>query len=287
MNGTELRDGGRRASYRGKWLESYEHLRAAVVVGDVPLEPEDLEWLAIAAYLTGHDGESTDAWTLAHHAWLGRGAHAPAVRCAFWAGFGLPQRGEMAQGGGWLARGGTVLSQHGLDCVEWGYLLLPEARVAMGGGDLDGALERFGQAGELAQRFGDRDLVALGRIGRGEALLRSGRARDGMRLFDEAMVSVTAGETSPVVSGVVYCAVIDACQQAFDLRRAREWTAARPLVRQSARSRAVPRAVPRPPGSDTSGGRRVGRGDDRGAAGVRAAHRATASGDRHGLLRAG
>jgi DNA-binding NarL/FixJ family response regulator len=136
------------------------------------------------------------------------------------------QRGEMAQGGGWLARAGTLVGQHGLDCVEQGYLLLPEALMAMGGGDLDGALDRFGQVSELARRFGDRDLAALGALGRGEALLRSGRASDGMRLFDEAMVAVTAGETSPVVSGVVYCAVIDACQQAFDLRRAREWTAA-------------------------------------------------------------
>ena len=225
MNGTEQREAGRRAFDREEWLESYEHLRAAVA-GDAPLEPQDLEGLAIAAYLTGRDGDSTEAWTLAHRAWLDRGDHAHAVRCAFWAGFGLVQRGEMAQGGGWLARAATLVDQHGLDCVERGYLLLPEALMAMGAGDLDVALGHFSDASELAQRFGDRDLTALGAIGRGEALLRSGRVADGMRLFDEAMVSVTAGETSPVVSGVVYCAVIDACQQVFDLRRAREWTAA-------------------------------------------------------------
>ena len=225
MSGNELREQGRRAFDRGEWRGAYEHL-AAAVAGDAPLEPEDLEWLAIAAYLTGRDAESTEAWTLAHRASLDRGAHAHAVRCAFWAGFGLVQRGEMAQGGGWLGRAGTLVSQHGLDCVELGYLLLPEALMAMGAGDLDTALDRFSDASELAQRFGDRDLVALGAIGRAEALLRSGRVPDGMRLFDEAMVSVTAGETSLVVSGIVYCAVIDACQQVLDLRRAREWTAA-------------------------------------------------------------
>jgi len=221
MNRTERLEHGRRAFERCAWADAYTHL---TVAGSD--DPADLEQLATAAYLSGHDEESASAWIRAHQSWLHRNDHEAAVRCAFWLGFGLVQRGQVAQGGGWLARARTLVDQHGLDCVEQGYLLLPEALMALGGGDDVGALDCFTRASALAQRFGDSDLAALGALGRGEVLLRVGRGPEGMRLFDEAMVLVTAGETSAVVSGVVYCAVIDSCQQASDLRRAREWTAA-------------------------------------------------------------
>jgi DNA-binding CsgD family transcriptional regulator len=39
-------------------------------------------------------------------------------------------------------------------------------------------------------------------------------------------VAATTGELSPIVTGIVYCGVILACEEVYDVRRAREWTAA-------------------------------------------------------------
>lgn len=215
---------GRDAYERCDWADAFALLGAADALS--PLGPEDRERLATAAYLSGHDEASADAWTRAHQAWLDAGELERAVRCAFWLGFGLIQRGEMAQGGGWMARARSLVEEGQLDCVEAGYLLLPAALMAIGGGDHQGAHDLCEQARTTGQRFRDADLAALGRLGRGRALLGMGRTAEGFDQFDEAMVAVTAGELSPVVSGIVYCAVIDECQQAFDVRRAREWTAA-------------------------------------------------------------
>ena len=56
-------------------------------------------------------------------------------------------------------------------------------------------------------------------------LIKDGRAGDGLALLDEAMVVATGERLSPIITGLVYCGVILACQNAHDVRRAREWTA--------------------------------------------------------------
>ncbi len=61
---------------------------------------------------------------------------------------------------------------------------------------------------------------------RGRALIQLGLTAEGMAVLDEVMVGVTTGDVSPLLVGNVYCGVLEACQEVFDVGRAREWTAA-------------------------------------------------------------
>jgi DNA-binding NarL/FixJ family response regulator len=215
---------GRESVRRGQWATAFAELSAAN--REAVLEAADLETLALSAHLSGKEVECADILGRAHQGFLAIGEVRGAARSAFWLGFSLMNNGEIAQAGGWFARARRILDDSGLDCVERGYLLIPVAIRCFHEGDTTGAFATFREAMKIGERFGNKDLVTLARQGQGRALIRRGELAQGLSLLDEAMVAVTAGEISAGVVGGVYCSVIEACSEIFDLRRAQEWTSA-------------------------------------------------------------
>lgn len=213
---------GRESYGRRAWAEAYESLSLADRA--TPLAVEDLERLAISAYLIGRDDDFVTALDRAHRAYLSAGEGARAARCAFWVGLNLLLRGERGRATGWLARTQRLLE--GRDCVEQGYLLLPAAEQRLAERDSEVAYTTASDAASVGERFGDADLTACARHLQGRALVQRGEVQAGLALLDEAMVAVTAGELSPIVTGLIYCSVIDTCRQAYAVGRAREWTTA-------------------------------------------------------------
>jgi DNA-binding CsgD family transcriptional regulator len=112
------------------------------------------------------------------------------------------------------------------ECAEHGLLLIPEGVMAMGTGRAGDAEETFERARQLGTRLGAPDVITFGSLGLGQALLRQGRGAEGFAVLDRVMAGVDAEAVSPMVTGIVYCAVIEECQRVFDVARAREWTTA-------------------------------------------------------------
>ena len=219
----DAKERGRRAYARGAWADAYDALTAP---GAEPLGADDVERLAISGSLSGHEDAAIEGFERLHHMRLEAGENLRAARAAFWAGMRLFSLGEPARASGWLGRAQRLVDAEGSDNVECGYVRLPLVIRLAAAGDLAGARKAAVEAAEIGTRHGDRDLSALGRTFEGRALIRHGRVAEGLPLLDEAMVAVTSGELSAVVTGVIYCGVIAACQQSYALDRAREWTAA-------------------------------------------------------------
>jgi len=219
----EALERGRELYAERAWKDAHEALSLAD--GERPLPGADLELLATAAYMIGRENEYLELLERAHRAHLDAGERLSAFRCAFWVGINLARRGNMGPAGGWLGRAGRLLEEEPDDGVERGYMLLPRVFEQEAQGKWEEAAATAGEAVKIAERCGDADLLALAGHEQGQVLVRQGKVGDGLALLDEAMVAASAGELSPIVTGIVYCGVILACDEAHDVRRAREWTA--------------------------------------------------------------
>jgi DNA-binding CsgD family transcriptional regulator len=215
---------GRDAHARRAWTDAHESLSLADE--REPLGPQDLELLATSAYMLGRDEEFVRAMERAHHGYAASGEALRAVRCGFWLVLTLMLRGEIGRATGWLGRAQRIVDREERDCVERGYLLVPVMLRQERSAEYDAAYATAAAAAEIGQRFADADLTALAVHVQGYARVRQGRIAEGLALLDEAMVAVTAGELTPIITGLVYCSVIESCQEAHALSRAHEWTTA-------------------------------------------------------------
>ena len=180
--------------------------------------------LATAAYLSGHTDECVEALSRAYHLHVEADDIPRAAACAYWLAFSLINRGDHAQVRGWVSRALRLLDDGDTDCVERGYLMTIASVETLMHGDVDGAMSALEDIVPIARRFQDANLLALLSLVRGQAMIVLGRTSEAIALLDEVMVAAMANQLSEAITGLAYCATIEACQNVFDVRRAREWT---------------------------------------------------------------
>ena len=211
----------REAYERGDWADALQGLR-----GKGGLGADDTLALATSAYLMGKVDEAIRVLQGGYQDMIKNGNSLGAVRFGFWLALILNVRGDVAIGSGWVARGQRLLENEPADLPERAYLLIHNFFQYLERGDVAAALETAGRVVELARRAGNDDLVALGLMCQGRVKIYSGQVQEGLAVLDEAMVGISAGEASPIVAGMVYCSMIEACQEVSDFSRAASWTSA-------------------------------------------------------------
>ena len=224
MTATTHLDQARAAFARNEWAAAARDFAAADQAAE-RLNADDLATAGLVHHLIGDDETAQAFIARSHQAFLAEGQPLLAARMAFYLGMIVAERGDFAVAGGWLSRAQRLVDEAGVDSIERGYLLVPGA-IRLVDADPAAALAQFEEASAVADKFAERDLAEMARLGRGRSLIRMGEVGRGVALLDDAMLAVTSGEVGPVAVGIVYCGAIEAFNEVYDLRRAQGWTEA-------------------------------------------------------------
>ena len=213
---------GREAYARRAWAEAREILSRA---DPATLGAEDQRALGTAAYLSGDRDAAIRALERAHSLSAASGDRRSAALDAHHLAMLFFDRGQPAVSAGWLARGERLIEDEPDDALERGYLLINEMFRQVASGNVPGVAACCERIAAIGRKWEDSNLIAFALVNSGRALIYSGRVLEGLTRLDEAMVALATGEVSPIIAGIVYCTMIDACQELADYRRMDEWTA--------------------------------------------------------------
>ncbi|MBW9120255.1 helix-turn-helix transcriptional regulator [Microbacterium trichothecenolyticum] len=202
------------------WTGRFEELtaREAALAGD------ELDELGQAAWFVGQDDVSVRAWERAHLRYLDDGDLSSAVRCVFWLGFTLSERGDEVRGGAWMGRLMELCARDDATPVTEAVRALCIAHGAFARGDVEAAVPLLRQAVERADAAADVDTFTLATMSLGRALMMAGRIDDAIRELDRVMLLIADGRVSDRAAGPAYCAVIASLLGRGDVERARVWT---------------------------------------------------------------
>ncbi len=216
--------GAARDAYRrSSWADATDLFLQADAESELGID--DLEALVWAAAISARDRQMLAALerVYGHHHTIADHEHC--ARAAFWCGLRYMMIGEVGLGSGWLQRAAEHCKHTSADCVQRGYLLLPDVFMNRGKGAYDEAIEIADKALAMGQNGSDPDLIALAGSIKGGILFRLGRIVEGYVPIDETMLLARSGRLSPLVNGVVYCEIVASCCRVQEMLRAREWTA--------------------------------------------------------------
>ncbi len=206
---------------RRDWVAAFDALSH---LEDAHLQVTDFGSLATSAYLLGRTNDCVQALQRAFQLSLDGGDLRGAVRAGYWLATVLIAGAEHAIGNAWLTRAQRLLADIDEDVVERGFLLEKQVLVHVLHGEFGEASALAPQVVDYGRRFTEPDLTAVGTHAMGRLKIYSGQVADGLELLDEAMTEVMSGRVSPIIAGMVYCSVIEACQEVWDFGRAGQWT---------------------------------------------------------------
>lgn len=202
------------------WAAAVVHFQQADA--ESALEAADLERFADACQCSGAADDAEAVLERAVAAYGARGDRVGAARMALRLAELSFEMARVPVAKGWLAQARRCLEGRP-ECYENGFEAYLTSRMATAGGDLDSAHAGASRALEIGRRLGNSDIEALGRAYLGFAELALGNVTRGLEQMDEAAAAVLAGDISPRVGGIVYCALIWVCCNRGDWQRAAQW----------------------------------------------------------------
>jgi DNA-binding NarL/FixJ family response regulator len=183
--------------------------------------PEALDGLSEVAHFAGDYELAISLKERAFAAYVREGKPVEAADLARWLAFlHGTYHGNWSAASGWMGRAESLLEEVD-ECAAHGWLILDRAPFTR---DPSERAACAASALAIAKRFGDADLEFEALALLGETYVASGRASEGMKLLDQAMAAVSAGEVAGHGAvGEIYCRLLSACEHVSDVRRAELW----------------------------------------------------------------